>query len=67
MIIIASKHAEFAQSNDQILILDVGVSVEYGTFGELNAKSESRIKKFLHSKETDDKDTDSKSLAGDVV
>jgi ABC-type multidrug transport system fused ATPase/permease subunit len=68
MIIIASKHAEFAQFNDQVLILDVGISVEYGSFGELTANSESRIKKFHHSKETDlDKDTDSKSITGDVV
>jgi len=33
MIIMASKHAEFAQFNDHVLILDGGVSVEYGLFG----------------------------------
>lgn len=64
----ASKHAEFAQFNDHVLILDGGVSVEYGLFGQLTATQESRINKFLRSKDKDmDKDNDSKSMAGDVV
>lgn len=53
MIIMALKDIDFADANDQILILDEGVSVEYGKYKDLTKNKNSRIGKFLKLKEND--------------
>ena len=50
MIIMALKDINFADPNDQILILDEGVSVEYGKYKDLTKNKKSRIGKFLKLK-----------------
>jgi ABC-type polar amino acid transport system ATPase subunit len=50
MIIMALKDINFADGNDHILILDEGVSVEYGKYKDLTKNKNSRISKFLKLK-----------------
>lgn len=54
MIIIALKDINFAEPNDFILILDEGVSVEYGKYKDLAKNADSRITKFLKLNKTKD-------------
>ena len=51
MIIMALKEINFVDPKDQILILDEGVSVEYGEYENLTKNKNSRIGKFLKLKE----------------
>lgn len=51
MIIMALKDINFADEKDHILILDEGVSVEYGKYKDLTKNKNSRITKFLKLKE----------------
>lgn len=53
MVIIATKSLENADPSDYVLILDEGVSVEYGKFKDLAKNSESRVLKFFKSKDKD--------------
>lgn len=54
MIIIALKDINFAEPNDFILILDEGVSVEFGKYKDLAKNPDSRITKFLKLNKTKD-------------
>ena len=46
----ALKDINFADEKDHILILDEGVSVEYGKYKDLTKNKNSRITKFLKLK-----------------
>ena len=50
MIIMAIKHLDLVDPTDAILILDEGVSVEYGRFKDLATNFDSRVLKFFKNK-----------------
>jgi ABC-type transport system involved in cytochrome bd biosynthesis fused ATPase/permease subunit len=54
MVIMAIKNLDMVDPNDQVLILDEGVSVEYGRFKDLATNAESRVLKFFKNKKEDD-------------
>lgn len=55
MIIMALKDGNYLENNDQVMILDEGVSVQYGKFKDLSKNANSRISKFLKQKQANDK------------
>ncbi|MCB0369166.1 MAG: hypothetical protein KDD45_06840 [Bdellovibrionales bacterium] len=50
----AIKHLDLVDPMDQVLILDEGVSVEYGRFRDLATNPDSRVLKFFKTKVDDD-------------
>lgn len=54
MVIMAIKHLDLVDPSDQVLILEEGVSVEYGRFKDLATNSDSRVLKFFKTKGDDD-------------
>ena len=54
MIIMAIKHLDLVDPTDQVLILEEGVSVEYGKFKDLATNPDSRVLKFFKTKSDDD-------------
>ena len=50
MVIMAVKHLDLVDPMDQVLILDEGVSVEYGQFRDLAVNPDSRVLKFFKNK-----------------
>jgi len=54
MVIMAVKHLDLVDPMDQVLILDEGVSVEYGKFKDLATNPDSRVLKFFKNKSDDE-------------
>jgi len=50
----AVKHLDLVDPMDQVLILDEGVSVEYGKFKDLATNPDSRVLKFFKNKSDDE-------------
>ena len=46
----AIKHLDLVDPTDQVLILEEGVSVEYGKFKDLATNPDSRVLKFFKTK-----------------
>jgi ABC-type multidrug transport system fused ATPase/permease subunit len=50
MVIMAVKHLDLVDPSDYLLILEDGVSVEYGRFKDLATNPDSRVIKFFKNK-----------------
>lgn len=60
MIIMSVRSIDYVDPEDRILILDEGVSVEYGKYKDLSVNPNSRITKFLKNREAQDKEEEKK-------